>query len=173
MSISSYIVPFVIICVIVFGFCKGLSLYDLFIDGANDALKTAIKIIAPMTALMSAVSMLRAAGVIDIISNLFSPIAKMTGFPIEVLPFALMRPVSGSASLAILEDIFSVYGPDSIAGRVASVISGSSETTFYALSVYFAATKIKNTRHTLKAALIADFAGMVLGTASVYLFFNL
>ena len=119
-----------------------------------------------------AVSMLSASGALDLFSHFISPAAKALGLPPEVMPLALLRPVSGSGSTALLTQIFSDYGPDSFIGRVASVMMGSTETTFYAIAVYFGAIGVKKTRHTIPAALAADFTGYLASVWAVRWFFH-
>ena len=127
---------------------------------------------AALVGLMMAIYMLRAAGVIEMLTEVLSPLLERAGMTAEVLPLALLRPVSGSASIAIVSDIFKQLGPDSASGRIASVMMGSTETTFYVIAVYFGAAGIKNTRHAVPAALIADFTGIVMAVAVTRLFFN-
>ncbi len=162
--ISALAIPVMIFGIILFGIIKRVNVYDCFVEGAKDGIQSLFGIIAPLVGLMVAISMLRASGIIEMIGGFLSPLTSRIGMPDEVLPLALLRPVSGSASLAIVNDIFLNSGADSTAGKVASVMMGSTETTFYTLAVYFGAVGVKNTRHTLKAALIADFVGI---TASV------
>lgn len=172
MQFTDYIIPLTVACIIIYGIFQNTPIFDTFINGAKNGLKTTFSILPSIIGLVTAVSMLRASGAIDLLCHGLSFIFSPLGFPPEVLPFAILRPVSGGASLAVLNDIFSTYGPDSFAGRVASVISGSTETTFYTLAVYFAATHVKDTRYTLKSALLADIAGIFLGAVSVSLIFN-
>ncbi len=169
MQFTDSILPIFIAVIILFGLIKKVKIFDAFLSGARGGFDTAISILPSIIGLVTAVGMLRASGAIDLLTNLLRPITETVGFPTEVLPLALLRPVSGGASTAILNDILSSQGPDSLAGKVASVICGSTETTFYTLTVYFAAVRAKNTRHTLKSALLADFTGIVLGTLMVHL----
>lgn len=162
--ISTLAIPVMIFGIILYGLVKRVSVYDCFVEGAKDGVQSLFGIIAPLVGLMVAVSMLRASGIIDIIGKFLSPLLIRIGMPGEVLPLALLRPVSGSASLAIVNDIFKNFGADSAAGKIASVMMGSTETTFYTIAVYFGAVGVKNTRHTLKAALIADFTGIIVAT---------
>ena len=113
-------------------------------------------------AIFIAISVFRASGLVEFLTNLLSPVCSALNFPSELLPFALLRPVSGSGSLAMASDIFTSYGADSFAGRCASVMMGSTETTFYTIAVYFGASGTKNIRHTLKCALLADAFGMIM-----------
>lgn len=158
--ISALAIPVMIFGIILFGLIKRVNVYDCFVEGAKGGIQSLFGIIAPLVGLMVAISMLRASGVIEMLGKILSPLTSRIGMPDAVLPLALLRPVSGSASLAIVNDIFSNYGADSAAGKIASVMMGSTETTFYTLAVYFGAVGVKNTRHALKAALIADLTGI-------------
>ena len=168
---ASYIIPFAIFSILVLGFIKRVPLFDTFLIGAKDGFNSTISILPSLVGLITAVSMLRSSGALDMMSKLLEPIASFFSFPSEVLPLALLRPISGSGSIAFIDGIFSDFGVDSFAGRVASVMMGSTETTFYAIAVYFGAVKIKDTRHTIPSALAADFAGFIMSVLSVRLIF--
>lgn len=170
--ISAYSIPLVIILIILYGAKKKVPVYDTFVLGAKDGIETTFSIIPPLVGLMVGISSLRASGAVDYIAKLLSPLLALIHMPPEVLPLALLRPVSGSGSMAVVSDIFKNYGCDSFIGRCASVMMGSTETTFYTLAVYFGATKVKNTRYTLKAALSADICGMLLSVFIVRLLFR-
>ncbi|MBQ7032911.1 MAG: spore maturation protein [Clostridia bacterium] len=172
MQFSDLIIPLTVFLIILFGLFRGVSLFDIFLKGAKNGLNSTITILPSIVGLVTAVSMLKASGAIDLLCHGLSYVFKPLGFPSEVLPLAILRPVSGGASLAILNDILNSYGPDSFAGRVASVISGSTETTFYTLTVYFAATHAKDSRYTLKSALLADATGILLASVAVHFFLN-
>ena len=128
--------------------------------------KTLEKLSEKYKLLMVGISMLRESGTLELISSALSPILLKLKIPSEVLPLAILRPISGSASLAVVTDIFRTYGPDSAAGTIASVMMGSTETTFYTIAVYFGAAGIKNTRHTVASALTADITAILLSTAA-------
>ncbi len=162
--ISILSVPVMIVGIVVYGMVKRINVYDSFVEGARGGLENMVQIVAPLVGLMVGISMLRASGFLDIVGNLLKPLTDSIGMPKEVLPLALLRPVSGSGSIAIVNDIFKNFGPDSAAGKVASVMMGSTETTFYTVAVYFGAIGIKTIRHTLKSALIADLCSMVIAT---------
>ena len=168
--ISALAIPVMIFGIILFGLIKRVNVYDCFVEGAKGGIQSLFGIIAPLVGLMVAISMLRASGVIEMLGKILSPLTSRIGMPDAVLPLALLRPVSGSASLAIVNDIFSNYGADSAAGKIASVMMGSTETTFYTLAVYFGAVGVKNTRHTLKAALIADLTGITVSVITARMF---
>lgn len=168
--ISILAVPLMISGIIIFGLIRKVSVYDSFLEGASDGLRCTFNIAPPLIGLVIAISMLRASGFIDILSGILSPLLKAITMPAEVLPLALLRPVSGSGSIAILTDIFKNSGVDSYAGKIASVMMGSTETTFYTIAVYFGAIKMKNLRYTLKSSLIGDFTGIILSVFAVRMF---
>ena len=165
-KISIYIMPFIFITILGYALFKKVNIFDTFLKGASNGLKTSVNILPALVGLICAVSMLRASGALDFLGKMLSPLLSKVSMPNEVLPLALLKSVSGSGALALIKDIFDTQGPDSFAGKVASVMLGSSETTFYTLAVYYGAVKIKNSRHTVPAAIVADIAGIV---AAVYI----
>ncbi len=160
--ISVLTVPLMIAGIVAYGLAKRINVYDSFVEGAKTGVENMVQIIPPLVGLMVGITMLRESGFLDILGQLLKPLLSAIGMPKEVLPLALLRPVSGSGSIAIVNDIFRNQGPDSIPGKIASVMMGSTETTFYTVAVYFGAVGIKNLRHTLKSALAADFFGMII-----------
>ena len=160
--ISVIAVPLMITGIVSYGMSKRINVYDCFTEGARDGLESMFGIIAPLVGLMVAISMFRASGALELISRLLKPLTDLLGMPSDVLPLALLRPVSGSGSIALVTDILKNHGPDSLEGKIASVMMGSTETTFYTVAVYFGAVGIKQLRHTVKSALLADFTGMLL-----------
>lgn len=170
MRVTDLIIPLIAAGVMVFGVVKKVDVFGEFTEGVKEGLGTIYEIFPSLFCLVVAIAVFRASGGMDMISEFLSPLFSAVGFPSECAPLALLRPFSGSGAIAIFEDILGEWGADSYAGRVASVILGSSETTFYTLSVYFAATKVKKTRYALPAALCGDIAGMVLSAAVVGIF---
>lgn len=164
-----YIIPAVIAFILIFALKSHTDTYNSFIQGAEDGMKIAAGIFPSLLAIIVAAQMLRASGAIDLIINLFSPVTDFFRIPREVMPLALIRPVSGSGSLGILSDILSNCGPDSKAGILASVIMGSTETTFYCLCVYFSHTKVKYTKKVVICAVIADIISMITGVCIINL----
>ncbi len=160
------ILPIVVGLIILTGMIKKVKIFDAFIEGAVEGLHTLYMIIPTITGLVVAVEMLQESGVIDLMCKAVSPVADCLGFPKEIVPMAVLRPVSGSGSTAILINIFESYGPDSLPGQIASVLAGSTETTFYAVTMYFGSINISKTRHTLLVGLCADFTALV---CAVYL----
>lgn len=160
--ISMLAVPLMIGGIVAFGLFKRINVYDSFVEGAKTGVENMLQIIAPLVGLMVGISMLRASGALDLLCDFLKPVCDKIGLPGQVLPLALLRPVSGSGSVAIVNDLLRSFGADSIIGKIASVMMGSTETTFYTVAVYFGAVGIKNVRHTVKAALCADLCGMLL-----------
>lgn len=168
--ISVLAIPVVIIGIISYGVFKKVNVYDCFVEGAKEGLENMFGIIAPLIALMMGIYMLRESGTIDLICNALSPITSRLKIPSEIIPLALLRPISGSASLAVISDIFKTSGIESLPSKIASVMMGSTETTFYTIAVYFGSIGIKNSRHTIPSALTGDFVGMLASVAVVYIF---
>ena len=171
-TLSVLVMPTVFITIIIWAFFKKVDIFDAFLCGAKEGLKSLFGILPALVGLITAITMLRASGALECFTGLLSPITKLVSIPSEIMPLALLRPVSGSGALGIVSDILTAKGPDSMVGRIASVIMGSTETTFYTLAVYFGAVKIKNSRHTVPAALCADLTGFLAGTWICYLLFR-
>ena len=161
--------PLFIAVVIIFGIIKKVPLFDAFTDGAREGIKTLLGVAPTLVGLITAVDMLKASGAIDILCDFISPAAELLGFPKEIVPMILLRPVSGGGSTALLTSIYKECGADSFAGLCASVLAGSTETTFYAIAVYYGSVGVKKIRHTLPAALSADFIAAVMAVVSVKL----
>ena len=169
---TDYIVPIllVLICAIALG--RKESAYDIMLSGANDGLKILLSIVPTLILLMTAVTMLRSSGAIGWISEFLSPVMAFFGIPPETAMLVLIRPISGSAALAVGAELMATHGVDSLVGRTAAVMLGSTETTFYTISVYFGAAGIKKTRYTVPAALFADFVGFFMAALTARLFFR-
>lgn len=167
--ISIFAVPVMIVGIVAFGMLKRINVYDSFVEGAKTGAENMLQIVAPLVGLMVAISMFRASGALEILGSMLKPLTDALRIPADVLPLALLRPVSGSGSIAIVNDIFKNNGPDSLAGKVASVMMGSTETTFYTVAVYFGAVGIKKIRHTVKSALLADLTGMLMAVVMTYI----
>ena len=147
------------------------DVYTLMVTGAGDGLQTVLHILPALIVLLSAVHMLRASGAMDLLTSFFSPLCRLMGIPPETVPLVVMRPISGSAALAIGSELMAAYGVDSQIGRTAAIMLGSTETTFYTISVYFGAAGIKRTRYAIPAALMADLTGFVVASVTARLFF--
>jgi spore maturation protein B len=159
--LSAYAVPGMFLSILCIGLYRNIKVYDVFVEGAKEGFATVIKIIPSLVGLLVAVGVFRASGALDLLIYAAKPIATFFGIPTEAMPLVIMRPISGSASLAIVSDTLKVHGPDSFVGRVVSTMMGSTETIFYTLAVYFGAVGIKNIRYTLVAALLADTVSIV------------
>ncbi|MEG1942452.1 MAG: spore maturation protein [Angelakisella sp.] len=166
---SSFIIPLMIGGVFLCGLVRGVDVFNVFLEGAAEGLRVAFSVAPALICLLTAVSMFRASGAIDVLIWAVSPLARLVGIPHELLPLALMRPLSGSGAVVIFTDIMKQYGADSFLGRVASVIEGSTETTFYTIAVYYGATHVKNTGPTLAASLAGDLTGMIMSVITVSL----
>lgn len=164
-----FVIPAVLLGIVVFGLIKKVNIYDAFLEGAKEGAVTTFQIMPAIIAILTAIGMLKASGALTALVQLFEPVCRLIGFPAELTPLAIIRPISGSGSLAVLEQVLGDYGPDSFIGRVASVMQGSTETTFYTIAVYFGAAQITRTRYALPCALSADFTGMILSAAAVRL----
>lgn len=164
-----YIIPIIIALILIIALVRKQPAYETFIGGVEDGLKIVVGIFPALLAVLTAAAMLRASGAIDLIINLISPITDLLHIPKEVMPLALIRPVSGSGALGLLTDILKNYGADGDIGKIASVIMGSTETTFYCLCVYFAKTKVKYTMRAIPCAVIGDIVGILVGVTLIKL----
>lgn len=171
-KISLYAIPFIILVIPAYGFVKKVKVYESFTDGAKDGFNTAVRIIPFLVAMLVAIGVFRASGAMDIVTNALSPITNLINMPAEVLPLAIMRPLSGGGAQGVMSELVTNHGADSIIGRTASIMQGSTETTFYVLAVYFGAVSIKKTRHALPAGLIADFVGIITAVLVANLMFR-
>lgn len=171
MDFSAVLVPALLAVTAVVGTGKGINVYDVLTDGAREGLTVLLRILPALVGLLTAVYMFRASGAMDILGNLLSPLLNAVGIPPETAGLLFIRPVSGSGALAVGSDLMAQYGPDSYIGRVAAVMLGSTETTFYTIAVYFGSAGIRRTRHAIPAALIADLVGFLAAAFSVRLFF--
>ena len=166
-----YIVPMIILVTSLVALRKKENTYDLMLTGAGEGLKLLITILPALILLLTAVSMLRISGAVELLSGMLSPVFRFFGIPPETAILVLVRPISGSAALAVGTDLMAQYGVDSQIGRTAAVMLGSTETTFYTISVYFGAAGIQKTRYTIPAALFADLVGFTMASWSVRFFF--
>ncbi len=169
---SDYIVPALLLTASLLALWKKENAYDLLLDGAADGLKLLVSIVPALILLLTAVSMLRASGAVEILSQLLAPAFQFFCIPPETALLVLVRPLSGSAALAVGADLMTQYGPDSQIGRTVAVMLGSTETTFYTISVYFGTAGIRKTRYTIPAALFADFVGFLAASWTVRLLYG-
>ena len=159
--LSSSAIPIVILLILIYGLLEKNKVFDTFLDGAKEGTKIVFNIFPTLIGLFVAIGALRSSGVLDLIINFISPITNFLGIPSEIMPLALIRPISGSASTAVATDIMTNFGVDSKIGLIASTIMGSTETTLYTIAVYTSCVGVKNIRFVLTAALIADVIGML------------
>ncbi|MGN1041505.1 MAG: spore maturation protein [Acutalibacteraceae bacterium] len=157
-----YVVPLILILIITCGIYKKVPIFDTFLQGAEGGFKVTISLIPTFIGLIVGVSMLKASGALDIFAKLIEPLCSFFGVPSNIVPLAIMKPISGSGSTALLDNIFLNYGPDSLTGIMASMIAGSTETTFYTMAVYFGSVKIAHTRHALFCALTTNLFAIIL-----------
>ena len=161
---TDYVVPVLLMAASVLALRKQENTYDLLLTGAAEGLKLLVTLIPTLILLLTSVSMLRASGTMEWISKILSPVISFVGIPPETALLVLIRPFSGSAALAIGAELMGTYGVDSLIGKTAAIMLGSTETTFYAISVYFGAAGIQKTRYTIPAALVADLTGFVMAS---------
>lgn len=169
---SFWLLPILVSGLILFGWMRGVKVYDALVEGAKEGFQVAIKIIPFLVAILVAMGMLRASGSLDLLAYILSPITTFLGMPPEVLPVALVRPLSGTGAMGVMTEIMNTYGPDSLIGYMASTFYGSTETTFYVLAVYFGSINITKTRHALPACLSADIIGILAATLIVTYFYS-
>lgn len=169
---TQWIVPVLMATFLFFGYVRGIKIYEKVSEGAKEGFQVAVRIIPFMVAIFVAIGMFRASGALDLVSNALSPVLKLFGMPADVLPMAFLRPLSGTGAFGVMSEIVS-KAPDGFSSFLASVMQGSTETTFYVLAVYFGAVGIQRTRYALNAALIADAVGIIASVAVCNLTFNL
>ena len=172
MNLSSLVIPVLLAAVAVYGMGKRVDIYSALTHGAEEGLTVLLRIIPALVGLLTAVSMFRASGAMEWLSGLLAPVLGWLGIPSETAPLLLIRPISGSGALAVATDLLRTHGPDSYIGRVAAVMLGSTETTFYTIAVYFGSAGIHRTRHAVPAALAADLTGFAASALAVRLFFH-
>ena len=165
MSAASLLPAAFIAFAALYGALRGVDVFAAFADGVRDGLRVLLGIFPSLAALLTAVYMLRASGVLDALTGLLSPLLGALGIPAETAPLMLIRPFSGSGALAVAGELIAAEGPDSLAGRTAAVMLGSTETTFYVIAVYFGAAGVKKTRWAIPAALCADLTGFIAASA--------
>ena len=168
---TDYVVPMLLLAASLLALRKKENTYNLLLEGGAEGLKLLLSITPALVILLTAVHMLRASGAVELLSAVLSPAFRLVGIPPETAMLVLIRPISGSAALAVGADLMAKYGPDSTIGRTVAVMLGSTETTFYTISVYFGAVGIKKTRYAVPAALFADFVGFFMASLTVRLFY--
>ena len=164
-AISLWAIPVLLVAIPFAGLLRGVKVYDVFIEGAKEGFEVAVRIIPFLVGILVAIGMFRGSGAMDLLTARLQPIAASTGFPAELLPLAILRSLSGSGSLAFATDLVKTHGPDSLIGRMAATMYGSSETTFYVLAVYFGAVGVRRTRHAVAAGLVGDAVAAIAAVA--------
>ena len=176
MSVINYIsniaMPLIILFIVYYGLKEKINVFDIFLDGAKDGINMVIKIFPTLIGLFVAIGALRSSGILDLIISIVTPVLNILRIPSEIMPLAMLRPISGSASMAVATDIMKSYGVDSFIGILAGVIMGSTETTIYTIAVYTGSVKVKKTRFVLAAALIADIFGIIASIIICMIMFN-
>lgn len=159
--VSSLAIPFSILMILVYGLLEKTKVFDTFLEGAKEGIEIVIKIFPSLIGLFVAIGALRSSGILDLVVQAISPLLQILKIPSEIMPLALLRPISGSASMAVATDLMQQYGVDTFIGNIVSTIMGSTETTLYTIAIYTGVVKIKKTRFVLGAALIGDIVGML------------
>ncbi|MCP3738678.1 spore maturation protein [Rossellomorea sp. BNER] len=170
--ISLWIIPMMIGVILLYGTYKRVPTYESFVEGGKEGIKIAVSIIPFLIGMLVAITIFRASGALDFFVDLLRPALNAIGVPVEVVPLAIIRPISGTAALGMVSDLIAVYGPDSFIGRLASVIQGSTDTTLYVLTVYFGAVGIKKMGDALKVGLLADLVGIIAAVVVVTVMFS-
>lgn len=169
--ISIIIIPLFVLLIILYGFKKNINLYDAFLDGAKEGLITTFNIFPAVLGMVFAINIFLDSNVLSFLLSTLNPILNNFNIPLDIIPMALLRPISGTASLAIMNDIFINLGPDSYAGRLASVLQGCTDTTVYVLALYFGSVKITKIGHSLSVGLFADAVGIIMAFIITSIFF--
>lgn len=170
-AISVYVVPIFLFSVFVMAFINQTNAFDHFVDGAKEGMKTTVQLIPNIMGMIVAIKVFLASGIIDAIANMLNPLLTAINLDAHVLPLMILRPLSGSAALSVTTDLISIYGPDSTMGRLVSIMQGSTDTTIYIITVYFAAVGLSEMKHALKLGLTADVIGFVASVLAVSFFF--
>lgn len=171
-AMSVWAIPIVIVFIAVYAVYRKVPVYESFVEGAKDGFSTSINIIPHLVGMMVAISIFRMSGAMDLFISFVRPFFDALGIPSEVLPLGLLRPITGSGSLAFTADLIKQYGPDSMIGRIASTVQGSTDTTLYVITVYFGAVGVKKIKYALKVGLIADVIGFIASIVICYLVFG-
>jgi spore maturation protein B len=164
-AISLLAIPFFLASFTLYAALRGVRVYEEFVEGAKEGFSVAVRIIPYLVAMLVAIGMFRAAGGVDLMTRALRPLLDLAGWPPELLPMALTRPLSGSATIGLFADLVKQYGPDHLLTRMGGTLFGSTETTFYVVAVYFGAVSVRRTRHAVAAGLLADLAGMIAAVA--------
>ena len=170
--ISLWFIPVLIAFILIYGTLKKVPTYESFVDGGKEGIKIAVSIIPFLVGMLVAISVFRASGALEYFMNFVKPVLEAIGFPPDIFPLAIIRPISGTAALGMTSDLIATHGPDSFIGRLASVLQGSTDTTFYVLTVYFGAVGIRKMGDALKVGLLADLVGIIAAIVVVTIVFG-
>jgi len=170
-EISRYVIPFLLFFIPLYGFIKGVPVFEAFVEGASEGIKVAIRILPFLVGMLVAIGVFRASGAFAMVAQFLGPVCSLLGIPPEVLPLAVMRPLSGTGALGITAELIHSHGPDSFIGRMASIMQGSTDTTFYVLAVYFGSVGISKHRYALAVGLGADIVSFLASVFFCSLFF--
>jgi spore maturation protein B len=170
--ISAWAIPVIIVFIPLYAAYRKVPVYESFVEGAKEGFDTAVKIIPHLVGMMVAISIFRASGALDMLMDWMRPFFNYIGVPTEVLPLAILRPITGAGSLAFTTDLIEQFGPDSMIGRIASTVQGSTDTTLYVITVYFGAIGIRKAGYALKVGLISDLVGFVASIVICFMVFG-
>ena len=168
---THFVIPVIVLTIIFYGLIKKVEIYDVFLEGVAEGLKMVLKIFPTMFAMVMSIDVLVKSNILRDITVLIEPLLEILKFPKELLPLAIMRPISGSSSLVLMNEVLSTYGPDSYLGRIASIIQGSTDTTIYIITLYFSSIGIKKIKYSLIVGLLADLCAIILSIMVVNIFF--
>ena len=169
--ISTWALPLIMVCIPLYAAYRKIPVYESFVEGAKEGFHTSISIIPHLVGMMVAMSVFRSSGALDELSHVMRSLCTVLGLPVEIFPLAILRPITGAGSLAFTTDLIQQFGPDSMIGRIASTIQGSTDTTMYVITVYFGAIGIRKAGYALKVGLISDFVGFIASIVICYLVF--
>lgn len=171
-AVSAWAIPVLLVFIPLYSAYRKVPVYESFVEGAKDGFQTAVSIIPSLVGMMVAISVFRMSGAMDLLVGAIKPVLDWAGIPGEVLPLAILRPITGAGSLAFTTDLMKHFGPDSLIGRIASTVQGSTDTTLYVITVYFGAVGIRKAGYALKVGLISDAVGFIASVAICYLVFG-
>lgn len=171
-AVSTWIIPCFILVVLLTATWKRLTTYELFVEGGKEGVKMAFSLLPFLVGMIVAIAILRSSGALEAFVELITPVLGFFGIPADIVPLALIRPISGTAALGMTTEIISQHGPDSFMGRLASTMQGSTDTTLYILTIYFGAVRIKKMRYALKVGLLADLVGIIASIIIVTIVFG-
>ncbi|KGX92208.1 spore maturation protein [Pontibacillus halophilus JSM 076056 = DSM 19796] len=171
-TVSTWIIPLLILTVLLYGTWKRVPTYETFVEGGKEGVKMAISLLPFLLGMMVSIAIFRASGAMEAFVSMLSPVLAFVGIPSDIVPLALVRPISGTAALGMTTELIQTFGPDSFIGRLASTMQGSTDTTLYVLTVYFGAVGIKKMGDALKVGLIADFIGIIASIIIVTIIFG-